>query len=32
MSASGWLAAFCVLALGIALGPLALFWSRSRTS
>jgi MFS family permease len=31
MSASGWLAAFCVLAVGIAFGPLALFWSRSRT-
>lgn len=30
MSASGWLAAFCVLALGIAIGPLALLWSRSR--
>ncbi len=28
MSASGWLMAFCVLAAGIALGPLALFWSR----
>jgi predicted MFS family arabinose efflux permease len=30
MSASGWLVAFCVLAAGIALGPLALFWSRPR--
>ena len=27
-SASGWLAAFCLLAAGVALGPLALFWSR----
>ena len=26
--ASGWLAAFCVLATGIAFGPLALAWSR----
>jgi hypothetical protein len=25
---SGWLAAFAVLAAGIALGPLALLWSR----
>jgi predicted MFS family arabinose efflux permease len=32
MSASGWLMAFCVLAAGIALGPLALFWSRLRPS
>lgn len=32
MSTSGWLAAFCVLAIGIALGPLALFWSRPRAS
>ena len=30
MSPSGWLAAFCLLAAGIALGPLALLWSRSR--
>lgn len=30
MSASGWLAAFCVLAAGIAVGPLALLWSRPR--
>jgi predicted MFS family arabinose efflux permease len=30
MSASGWLAAFCVLAIGIAIGPLALLWSRAR--
>jgi MFS family permease len=30
MSQSGWLAAFCVLAIGILLGPLALLWSRSR--
>ena len=28
--ASGWLAAFCLLAAGISLGPLALLWSRSR--
>lgn len=28
-STSGWLIAFCVLAVGIALGPLALWWSRS---
>ncbi|QQS15128.1 MAG: MFS transporter [Rhodospirillales bacterium] len=27
-SGSGWLAAFCVLAAGISLGPLALWWSR----
>jgi predicted MFS family arabinose efflux permease len=27
-SASGWLAAFCVLAAGVLLGPLALWWSR----
>lgn len=27
-TSSGWLAAFCVLAAGIALGPLALRWSR----
>lgn len=32
MSQSGWLAAFCVLAIGIALGPLALAWSRARAS
>jgi MFS family permease len=32
MSASGWLAAFCMLAAGIALGPLALLWSRQRRS
>lgn len=32
MSASGWLTAFCVLSVGIALGPLALFWSRARPS
>ncbi|MDQ8730787.1 MFS transporter [Bradyrhizobium sp. LHD-71] len=32
MSTSGWLAAFCVLAIGIALGPLALFWSRPRAA
>jgi predicted MFS family arabinose efflux permease len=31
MSLSGWLAAFCVLALGILLGPLALYLSRPRT-
>jgi predicted MFS family arabinose efflux permease len=31
MSPSGWIAAFCLLAAGISLGPLALFWSRSRT-
>jgi predicted MFS family arabinose efflux permease len=31
MSPSGWLAAFCLLAAGISLGPLALLWSRSRT-
>jgi len=30
MSQSGWLAAFCVLAAGILLGPLALLWSRGR--
>jgi hypothetical protein len=29
LSAKGWLVAFCVLALGIALGPLALLWSRA---
>lgn len=28
LSSSGWLAAFAVLAAGIALGPLALLWSR----
>jgi hypothetical protein len=28
-SASGWLSAFLVLAVGIAAGPLALFWSRA---
>lgn len=28
LSASGWLAAFCVLAAGIATGPVALWWSR----
>src|SRR4051812_18931571 len=27
-SASGWLAGFAVLALGVAMGPLALWWSR----
>jgi hypothetical protein len=27
-SASGWLAAFSLLASGILLGPLALWWSR----
>ena len=32
MSPSGWLAAFCVLAVGIAFGPLALFLSRPRAS
>jgi predicted MFS family arabinose efflux permease len=32
MSASGWLAAFCVLAVGIAVGPLALAWSRARAT
>ena len=32
MSQSGWLAAFCVLAVGILLGPLALLWSRSRAA
>ncbi len=32
MSTSGWLAAFCVLAIGIAFGPLALFLSRPRAS
>jgi MFS family permease len=32
MSASGWLLAFCVLGAGIALGPLALWWSRPRAS
>jgi hypothetical protein len=31
-SPSGWLAAFCVLAVGIAFGPLALFLSRPRAS
>jgi predicted MFS family arabinose efflux permease len=31
MSPSGWVAAFCLLAAGISLGPLALLWSRSRT-
>lgn len=31
MSPSGWLAAFCLLAAGISLGPLALLWSRSRS-
>jgi MFS family permease len=31
MSASGWLLAFCVLGAGIALGPLALWWSRPQT-
>lgn len=28
-SASAWLAGFCLLALGISLGPIALHWSRS---
>ncbi len=28
-AASGWLAAFCVLAGGVALGPLALWWSQA---
>ncbi len=28
LAASGWLAAFCVLAAGIATGPVALWWSR----
>lgn len=27
--ATGWLAAFIVLATGVAVGPLALFWARS---
>jgi predicted MFS family arabinose efflux permease len=31
-SARGWLAAFSVLAAGVALGPLALWWSRSTGS
>lgn len=29
LSASAWLAAFCVLAAGILTGPLALYWSRA---
>jgi len=29
MSASAWTAAFAVLALGILLGPLALYWSKT---
>jgi predicted MFS family arabinose efflux permease len=28
---SGWLAAFCVLAVGVALGPLALMWARHKS-
>ena len=30
-SPSGWTAAFCVLAAGILLGPVALYWSRRKT-
>ncbi len=30
LNASAWLIAFCVLAAGILLGPLALWWSRMR--
>jgi hypothetical protein len=30
-SASAWMAAFAVLAAGILLGPVALFWSRRET-
>ena len=32
MSASAWTAAFAVLALGILLGPLALYWSRTTST
>jgi predicted MFS family arabinose efflux permease len=31
LSPSGWTAAFCVLAAGILLGPVALYWSRQKT-
>jgi hypothetical protein len=31
-SASAWTAAFAVLAFGILLGPLALYWSRTAAS
>jgi len=30
-SSSAWMAAFSVLAAGIMLGPLALYWSRRKT-
>lgn len=31
LSSSGWTAAFCLLAVGILLGPVALYWSRTVT-